>query len=70
MQGTTDVVTDVPFYGTYVNFGTVKMRPRPFVEKSLDRVMKEMGNELLQEAGVFEINQMIDKQLKPVTIKN
>ena len=70
MKEVTSVVSVVEYYGTYVNDGTYKMAARPFVQDSVDSVMKRMGNELLLEAGIKEIDVMMDKKIQTITLKN
>lgn len=66
----TSIVTDVPFYGVFVNDGTWKMKARPFVQASVESVLNGGGYKLLSDAGIDEIKIAMDKELKPITIKN
>jgi hypothetical protein len=38
------------YYGKFVNDGTVKMRPKPFIENSIKAVMETIGMEDIEEA--------------------
>lgn len=64
------------YYGVYVNNGTknenetVRMAPRPFIDRSIQNVLANGGTDLLVDAGVDEATTMVDKELKPITIKS
>ena len=64
------LITTVPYYGTFVNFGTYKMKARPFIETSVQTVMNKSGYDKLSKAGIEEVNVMIDGQLKTQQIKS
>ena len=66
----TSIVSEVEYYGDFVNFGTIHMEARPFVERSIVQVMAETGDELLLDAGIKEIDVMMDKKLQKLTLKN
>lgn len=64
------VVSEVEYYGEFVNSGTTRMTARPFVERSIVQVMADTGDELLLDAGIKEIDVMMDKKLQKLTLKN
>lgn len=64
------LITTVPYYGTFVNFGTYKMKARPFIETSVQSVMQKSGYEKLSKAGIKEVTTMVNGQLKEQTIKS
>ena len=66
----TSIVSDVVYYGTFVDSGTYKMRARPFVETSVQSVLQAGGYKLLTDAAVFEINAKVDNELKPIKIQS
>ena len=64
------IVTDVVYYGTYVDEGTYKMTARPFVQTSVQSVLQAGGYKMLTDAAIFEIDQRVDKELKTIQIKS
>ena len=66
----TEAYTTLEYYGVYVNDGTTRMAPRPFIDRSLQNVLDNGGSDLLAQAGIDEAKVMVDKELKTITIKS
>ena len=76
MKDVVSLITTVPYYGLYVNYGTsdsegnILMKARPFIETSIETVMRQSGYEKLSKAGITEVQVMVDGQLKEQKIKS
>jgi len=62
--------TGMLFYGEFLEFGTRKMRPKPFIAPSIERVLVTGGLQAISEAGGQAAVEMVFNKLDKVTIKN
>ena len=58
------------FYGEFLEFGTRKMRPKPFLQPSLTRLLNGGGLQELVEAGGQMVLEIVPKKLDKVVISN
>ena len=65
-----EAYSSLVYYGVYVNNGTTRMEPRPFIDRSIQNVLANGGTDLLVDAGIDEATTMVDQELKPITIKS